>query len=53
MLIFFVIIIFISIIFYPKSILTKKYLMSHILDMLFNTLLNYVLLFLTTHGVIK
>jgi hypothetical protein len=53
MLIFLIIIVFVSIIFHLKSILTKNYLISHLLNMIFNFLLNYVLLFSAMRGVIN
>jgi hypothetical protein len=42
---FSILIIFVSIVFHLKSILAKNYLMSHLLDTIFNFLLNHVLLF--------
>jgi hypothetical protein len=43
---FFILIVFVSSIFHLQSILAINYLMSHILDAVFNFLLNCVLLFL-------
>jgi hypothetical protein len=46
---FSILIVFVSIIFHFKSILAINYLVSHLLDTIFNFLLNYVLLFLWQH----
>jgi hypothetical protein len=49
MLIFLILIVFVLIIFYLKSILANKYLIYHFLGTILNFLLNYVLLLLQQH----
>jgi hypothetical protein len=46
---FFILIVFVSSIFHLQSVLAKNYLMSHLIDVIFNFLLNGVLLFLQQH----